>query len=66
MADDGIILARITITRVLTEGDIVDHVTAEQGDGEVLGLADALGMVELAKFTLVHSRSWQVDEDDED
>lgn len=56
MADDPV-LARITITRTLTETDVVDHVSAEAADGEDLGLAEALGMLELAKFTLVESYS---------
>ena len=57
MADepDGLILARVTVTRYLTGADVIDHVSAEAGDGEDLGLAEALGMMELAKFTLVES-----------
>ena len=51
--DDAVVLARITITRYLDDNDVVDHVSAEATDGTDLGLAEALGMVELAKFTLV-------------
>lgn len=51
--DESVILARITITRYLDSDDVVDHVSAEATDGTDLGLAEALGMVELAKFTLV-------------
>lgn len=51
--DDRPILARITITRYLDETDVVDAVEAEASDGTDLGLAEALGMLELAKFTLV-------------
>lgn len=65
MADeDGLLLGRITITRVLTGENIVDHVIAEQANGNELGLADALGMIELAKFTLVESRTWGEDGED--
>jgi hypothetical protein len=52
---DQILLARVTITRVLTGTDVIDHVEAEAVDGTDLGLAEALGMLELAKFTLVES-----------
>lgn len=55
MADDGLTLARVTITRVLTGNDVIDHVSAEAADGADLGLAEALGMLELAKWTLVES-----------
>lgn len=55
MTDDAPVLARITITRVLTDDDIVDRVTAEASDGTDLGLADALGMMRLAEHTLIES-----------
>ena len=52
---EGVILSRITVTRVLTGDDIVDHVSAESLDGDDLGLADALGMMRLAEDTLIRS-----------
>jgi hypothetical protein len=51
--DDQVVLAQITITRVLTGDDIVDQVVASAADGTSLGLAEALGMIELSKFTLM-------------
>lgn len=55
---DPLTIARVTITRILADnGDIVDHVIAESDDGYELGLAEALGMIELAKFTLVEART---------
>lgn len=53
--DEGVLLARITITRVLVESDVIDSVTAETNDGDDLGLADALGMMRLAEHTLIES-----------
>lgn len=52
---DQLLIARVTISRVMTGEDMVDHVTAEAADGTDLGLAEALGMLELAKWTLVES-----------
>lgn len=52
---EGLAVAVVTITRYLTEDDMVDHATATTADGYDLGLAEALGMLELAKFTLVES-----------
>jgi hypothetical protein len=53
---EGIIIARVTITRVLSGDDIVDHVIAESDDNHELGLAEALGMMRLAEDTLIRSR----------
>ena len=66
MADEprGPILARVTITRYLSDDDVIDGVVAEAGDGEDLGLAEALGMIELAKFTLVETFTQAADDDD--
>lgn len=58
---EGPMLARITITRYLTDDDIVDHVSAEATDGTDLGLADALGMMTLAQHTLIASYSDEAD-----
>lgn len=52
----GRILARVIVTRVLTDDDIVDHVIAQTEDGYELGLAEALGMMRLAEDTLIRSR----------
>ena len=49
------ILSRVTVTRTLQGDDVVDEVVAEAGDGTSLGLSEALGMLELAKFTLVEA-----------
>ena len=54
--DDGMVIATVTITRVLTGDDITDHVVAAQADGYDLGLAEALGMMRLAEDTLIRSR----------
>lgn len=53
---DGMILARVTITRVMSGDDIVDHVLAATADGDELGLAEALGMMRLAEDTLIRAR----------
>lgn len=58
MADsevDQIVLARVTVTRVLDGPDVVDQVIAESADGTNLGLAEALGMMRLAEHTLIES-----------
>ena len=62
--DDGMVIATVTITRVLTDEDIVDHVIATQADGYELGLAEALGMMRLAEDTLIRSRMGDDDADD--
>jgi hypothetical protein len=54
--EDGMVIARVTITRVLSNDDITDHVIAEQADGYELGLAEALGMMRLAEDTLIRAR----------
>jgi hypothetical protein len=54
--DDGMVIATVTITRVLTADDVTDHVVASQADGYELGLAEALGMMRLAEDTLIRSR----------
>lgn len=54
--DDVRVIARVTITRFLTDDDIVDHVTAATAEGDELGLAEALGMMRLAEDTLIRSR----------
>lgn len=61
---EGPILARVTITRYLTDNDVIDHVSAEAGDGQDLGLAEALGMLTLAQHTLVETYGRDDDDDD--
>lgn len=46
-------LATITITKTLTEDDVLVFVDATCPDGEDIALIDALGMIELAKDTLI-------------
>ncbi len=59
---DGMILGRVVVTRVLTDGDIVDHVIAQSEEGYELGLAEALGMMRLAEDTLIRSRLEDTDD----
>lgn len=63
MNDDGLEVARITITRVLDEegGDSV-NVMPSAG----LTMVEALGMIELSKDTLIVTRMFTVDAYDED
>ena len=69
MSDDeqaeGMVIATVTITRVMTDEDIVDHVKAEATDGYELGLAEALGMMRLAEDTLIRSRLDDEGDDDD-
>lgn len=53
---DGMVMAQVVITRVMRQDDIVDHITAADGDGDELGLAEALGMMRLAEDTLIRAR----------
>lgn len=53
---DGVEVARITVVRTLTGGDLVDTVTAADGDGADLPLTEALGMMRLAEDTLIRDR----------
>lgn len=62
-SDNGMVIARVTITRTLTGDDIIDHVIAEQADGCELGLAEALGMMRLAEDTLIRARMDQVEDE---
>ena len=51
--DDGYPLATITITKTLTENDVLVFVDATCPDGDDVPLIDALGMLELAKSVLL-------------
>ena len=61
--EDGMVIATVTITRVLSGDDITDYVDAAQADGYELGLAEALGMMRLAEDTLIRAR---MDPDDDE
>jgi hypothetical protein len=52
---DGMALATITITKTLTDNDVLVFVDATCPDGEDVALVDALGMIELAKDTLIRT-----------
>jgi hypothetical protein len=62
--EDGMVIARVVITRVLVDDDIVDHVIACTEDGDEVGLAEALGMMRLAEDTLIRSRMGYDQDDD--
>jgi hypothetical protein len=66
LAEDGMILGRIIITRVLRDDDIVDHVIAQSEDGYEMGLAEALGMMRLAEDTLIRCRMDDDEGEDDD
>lgn len=51
--DEGMLVARITIERRMTDGDIVDYVTTEDVNGEDLPVSEALGMMRMAEHTLL-------------
>lgn len=53
---EGIKTARITIVRTLTEDDVIDEVTAVDGEGDDLPLTEALGMLRLAEDTVIRQR----------
>jgi hypothetical protein len=53
---EGVVLARVVITRVMTGEDVIDHVIAVTEDGGEVGLAEALGMMRLAEDTLIRAR----------
>lgn len=59
----GLLVARVTIERRLTDDDLIDYVTAADAEGDELPLAEALGMMRLAEHTLIHDR---LDDDEED
>lgn len=63
MSMDGIEIATVTIRRVLSEDDLIDHVIAADGEGNELPLAEALGMMRLAEHTLIESRMSDDDEE---
>lgn len=46
-------LATITITKTLTDDDVLVFVDATTAEGETLALVEALGMVALANDTLI-------------
>lgn len=67
MADDedpGYLISTISIVRRLDGNDVVDYVSAEDGEGHPLDLATALGMLRLAEDTLIRVRMGDDDDDD--
>lgn len=50
---DAIRIAIITITRHLTEDNVLDDIEAVDGEGDDLPLTEALGMMRLAEDTLI-------------
>lgn len=49
----GLVIGRVTITKILTEDSNVMHtIDTDDGSGEGMGLDDALAMMERAKFAL--------------
>lgn len=51
---DDLVVAKITIRRVLTDDDLLDYVDAVDSVGNQLRLTEALGMLRLAEDTLIH------------
>ena len=58
------IVARVTITRDLSEEDLIDSIIAEDGDGHELPLAEALGMLRLGEHTLITDRTTRSTDDE--
>lgn len=58
MADlpPGVVLARVCVTRVMTDTDTVVVLEAIDGDGNPLALTEALGMLCMAEHTIAHDR----------
>lgn len=53
--DDSVTLAVITITKAITDDDVMIYVDATCATEEDPPLVEALGMVELAKDTLIRT-----------
>lgn len=51
--NNGMLIARITIERRMTEDDVIDYVTTENGQGDDLPVTEALGMMRMAEHTLL-------------
>ena len=54
--NEGLLVGRITIERRMTADDVTDWVTTEDGDGDPLGIAEALGMMRLGEHTLLREQ----------
>lgn len=52
----GVVLARVSVTRVMTDTDTVDVLEAVDGNGDPLELSEALGMLCMAEHTIAHDR----------
>jgi hypothetical protein len=49
------LLATVTITKTLTDDDVIIDITACDPEGDTMPLVDALGMIELGKDSLIRS-----------
>jgi hypothetical protein len=63
---NGVEIARIEITKTLTEDDTQVWVSAADSDGTDLPLVEALGMMRLAEDTLIQTRMNRDDDAPED
>lgn len=65
-ADQGVEVARITITRVLgLDGTDSTWCEAVDPDGEPLKLVESLGLLRLAEDTVIRQAMGETDEDDD-
>ncbi len=58
-------VARITISRRLEDGQLVDYVEAVDASGDMLPLTETLGMMRLAEDTAIRQAMEGYPEDDE-
>lgn len=65
---DALVIARIDITRYLTQADPSDVTVcrAMDGDGNQLPLVEALGMLRVTEDSVIRSRLGQFLDDDDD
>ena len=59
---DGLLLGTVVITKTLAADDILIDVQWTTPDGEDLAMVDALGMIEMAKDTILRSSDQQEDD----
>jgi hypothetical protein len=52
--EGGVEVARITIRKTVTDNDVIVSVSAEDDQGEQLGVLDAAGMVAFAMDCILH------------
>lgn len=65
MAEDEYLLATITITKTMTNDDVILQVKATDPTGDDIALVDALGMIELGKDTLIRQKMGEIPDDEE-